>query len=139
VISTEARDLPVPAGVTIPFEGCYPQKSIEFLEQALKEKKTVIYGGLSILGNEGYMARVVAIFKPGLIIPSGWGYIDGGPPGTPQGLFRVNLLSLRSWPLLSPNYMVYVAGEARSSMSDRFTPKEDLHNIISWALSHIHD
>ncbi len=139
MIQTEARDLPVPPNVTIPFEGCYPQRNVEFLEQALKEKKTVVYGGLSILGSEGYMARVVAILKPGLLMPHGWGYIQGGPPGIPQGLFRVNLLRLRSFPLLLPNYLVYVVGEIQPSVSRRFTSRENLQNIVSWALSHIHD
>lgn len=139
MIQTEARDLPVPTCVTIPFEGCYPARNIKFLEQALKEKKTVVYGGLSILGNEGYVARVVAILKPGLLMPHGWGYIDGGPPGIPRGLFRVNLLKVRSFPLLLPNYLVYVVGEIQPSMSRRFASQENLHNIVSWALSHIHD
>ena len=139
MIQTEARDLPVHGGVTLPFEGCYPQRNVEFLEQALKEKKTVVYGGLSILGNEGYITRVVAILKPGLLMPRGWGYINGGPPGTPQGLFRINLLKLRRFPLLLPNYLIYVVGEVQPSMNHRLALKENLYNVVSWALSHIHD
>ncbi len=133
------RNLPTPKGVTRPFAECYPDQNSGFLEESLKARKTVVWGGLSLLGEDGHFTVVVGILRMGWFLPHGYGYIIGGPPGMPQGLFRLNIFTMKKLVLVFPNYMVYIVGETSRWYTRWFASRKKLEDIAEWAVSHVHD
>jgi hypothetical protein len=137
MVDTNLRDLPMPEGVQPPDYKSY--EAVFFLEEAFENKKPVVYGGLSILGETKYPVRIAIVMRPGLLFPHGWAFIQGGSPELKQGLFRINLLNARHLISIAPNFKTYVAGEVDRSLTRSRADRKRVEEVLEWALSHIHD
>lgn len=121
--------------------GTYDTEAMHRIENG----KTVVIGGLSLVGESGYMVLVVGIIKTGAVTPDGahlkgWSLHLGHPDEKFRMLRHFNTeQSVKDVCLPLPNYLVYFACETDSAFTEEDADAEVLTQIAHFVVPFISD
>ena len=123
----------------------YWQEATASPDELLLQQKVVLIGGLSLIGERGYIVRVVSVVQAvgvengqakGL---RGWYFFSGHPDKTLEGIQYFDTMrgKLKASPF--PNTMTYVVGTVDLSLAEEHTNRRELQRTIDYAMTRIHD